>query len=154
MKNKSIWLIFIRTSGISTCCKVSKRRGGYEKWNNIVKEQNITKTKIKISKNMICKKHTYPITMDSREINVEVLQLRAKFQTAMVSCLRFVWITISSDHRRVWSANLLHMQETHSSNPPVVTGNCDLNKSRAQHHRRKRNQLTLEHSQTLQENNF
>ena len=35
-------------------------------------------------------------------------QLRAKFQTAMVSCPRFIWITNSSDHRRVWTANLLH----------------------------------------------
>ena len=27
------------------------------------------------------------------------------------------------------------MQETHSSNPPVVTGICDSNKYRARHHR-------------------
>ena len=33
--------------------------------------------------------------------NVEVLQLRVKFQTAMVSCSRFIWITNSIDHRRV-----------------------------------------------------
>ena len=29
--------------------------------------------------------------------NVEVLQIRAKSQTAMVSCSRFIWITNSSD---------------------------------------------------------
>ena len=33
-------------------------------------------------------------------VYVEILQLRAKFQTAMV-CLRFIWITNFSDHRRV-----------------------------------------------------
>ena len=27
---------------------------------------------------------------------------------AIVSCSRFIWITNSSDHRRVWTANLLH----------------------------------------------
>ena len=32
---------------------------------------------------------------------VKILQLRAKFETAMVSCLRFIPITNSSDHRRV-----------------------------------------------------
>ena len=32
---------------------------------------------------------------------VEILQLLAKFQTAMVSCSRFIWIKYSSDHRRV-----------------------------------------------------
>ena len=37
-----------------------------------------------------------------REYNFEILQLRAKFQTAMVSCSRFIRITNSSDHRRVW----------------------------------------------------
>ena len=33
--------------------------------------------------------------------NIEILQLRAKFQIAMVSFLRFIWITNSSNHRRV-----------------------------------------------------
>ena len=33
--------------------------------------------------------------------NVKILQLRVTFQTAMVSCWRFVWITNSSDKRRV-----------------------------------------------------
>ena len=33
--------------------------------------------------------------------NVEILQLRAKFQTEMVSCLRFICITNSNDHRYV-----------------------------------------------------
>ena len=32
---------------------------------------------------------------------VEILQLRAKFQTAMLSCSRFIWITNSSNHSRV-----------------------------------------------------
>ena len=32
---------------------------------------------------------------------VPILQLRAKFQTAMVPWLRFIWITNSSDHRGV-----------------------------------------------------
>ena len=40
--------------------------------------------------------------------SVEILQLRDKFQTAMVSYSRFIWITNSSDHRRVWAANFLH----------------------------------------------
>ena len=34
----------------------------------------------------------------------EILQLRAKFQTAMMSCSRFIRITNSSDHRMVWTA--------------------------------------------------
>ena len=38
----------------------------------------------------------------------EILQLRARFQTAMVSCSRFVRIRNSGNHRRVWTANLLH----------------------------------------------
>ena len=33
--------------------------------------------------------------------NVEILQLRAKFQTAMVSCSKCIWITNFSDHRKV-----------------------------------------------------
>ena len=34
--------------------------------------------------------------------NFEILQLWAKFQTAMVLCSRFIWITNSGDHRKVW----------------------------------------------------
>ena len=34
-----------------------------------------------------------------------------------------------------WVRQLLRMQEIRSSNPPVVTGICDPNKSRARHHR-------------------
>ena len=34
-------------------------------------------------------------------LEVEILQLRAKFQTATVSCSRFIWITNSSDYRRL-----------------------------------------------------
>ena len=33
--------------------------------------------------------------------SLEMLQLQAKFQTAMVVCSRFIWITNSSDRRRV-----------------------------------------------------
>ena len=40
----------------------------------------------------------------------EILQLRVKFQTAMVSRSRFIWITNASDRRRVWTKNLLHMK--------------------------------------------
>ena len=43
--------------------------------------------------------------------NGEILQLGAKFQTAMVLRLRFIWITNSSDHRRVSTANLLHRKQ-------------------------------------------
>ena len=35
------------------------------------------------------------------QIFLEILQLRAKFQTEMVPCSRFISITNSSDHRRV-----------------------------------------------------
>ena len=35
------------------------------------------------------------------------LQLLTKFQTAMVSCFRFIQIKYSSDHRRVWIVNFL-----------------------------------------------
>ena len=40
--------------------------------------------------------------------SVEILELRAEFQTSMMWWSRFIWITNSSDHRRVWIANLLH----------------------------------------------
>ena len=72
-----------------------------------------------------------------KKMTIEMLQLRAKFQAATVSCSRFVWITNSSDHSD--TANLLltkSLQEIRSSNPPVVTGICDPNKSRARHHRK------------------
>ena len=72
--------------------------------------------------------------------------------SAMVLYSRFTWITNSSDHRRVWTANHLHTmqlpnalghkattsyareQDVYSSNPPVVTGICDPSKSWARHH--------------------
>ena len=38
----------------------------------------------------------------------KIIQLWGKFRTAMVPCSRFIWITNSSNHRRVWTANLLH----------------------------------------------
>ena len=44
-------------------------------------------------------------------IYVEILELQAKFQTVMALCLRFIWITNSSDHRRVLTANLLHTKQ-------------------------------------------
>ena len=44
--------------------------------------------------------------------HVEILQLRAKFQTAVVSCSRFIRITNSSDHRRIWTTNLLHTKSS------------------------------------------
>ena len=81
----------------------------------------------------------------------------------MVSCLSYIKITNSSDHMRVWTANLLHtkslpnplghkslpnplvalwisglgndfMQEILSSIPHVVTGICDPNIIRTRHH--------------------
>ena len=45
----------------------------------------------------ICKKGP-PIYCNTHYL----LRLRAKFQTAIVSCLRFIWIANFSDHRRVW----------------------------------------------------
>ena len=40
---------------------------------------------------------------------VEILQLRVKFQTAMVSYLRLIRVTNSSDQiQRVWTANFLY----------------------------------------------
>ena len=39
---------------------------------------------------------------------IEILQFRAKFQTLMVSCSIFIWITNSSGYRRIWMANLLY----------------------------------------------
>ena len=38
-------------------------------------------------------------------------ELLFSFKIAIVPCSRFVWITNSSDHRRVWTANLLHTRE-------------------------------------------
>ena len=64
-------------------------------------------------------------------IFIEILQLRAKFQTAMVSWSRFIWITNFSDHNIT-----LRMQEIRSSNPSVGTRICDPNKPRARHHRK------------------
>ena len=69
---------------------------------------------------------------------------KGNWKTAMVSCSRFIWITNSSHHRRVWTANLLHtkslpnpccLQEIRNLNPPMVAGICDPNKSRTRHHR-------------------
>ena len=33
--------------------------------------------------------------------NIEILQLRGKFETAIVSCSRFIWMTNAVDHGRV-----------------------------------------------------
>ena len=38
----------------------------------------------------------------------KILQLWGKSETAMVSHSRLIWITNSTDHRRVWTMNLLH----------------------------------------------
>ena len=38
----------------------------------------------------------------------EILQLQVKFQTVIVSCSRFIWVTNSNDHRRFSTANLSH----------------------------------------------
>ena len=46
--------------------------------------------------------------LNRKNITVEIIQLRAKFQTVMVSCSRFIWITYPSDRRKVWTTNLLH----------------------------------------------
>ena len=58
----------------------------------------------------------------------EILQLWAKFHTAIVSCSRCIWITNSSDYSRVWTANLLNAKNLPNplghkskSNPPMVT---------------------------------
>ena len=45
----------------------------------------------------------------------EILQLRAKFHTAIVSCSRCIWITNFSDYSRVWTANLLHAKKLPNS---------------------------------------
>ena len=57
---------------------------------------------------------------------VKILQLRVKFETAMVPWSRFFWITISSDQKKV--------QVIYSS--PEVTRVCYPNKSRSRHHRK------------------
>ena len=41
---------------------------------------------------------------------IEVFQLRTNFQTVMVSCSRFIWITNSMTHRRIWTANYIYMK--------------------------------------------
>ena len=50
------------------------------------------------------------VSLNVNLMYVEILQLLAKFQTVMVLCSRFIWITNSSNHRRVWTANLLHIK--------------------------------------------
>ena len=45
---------------------------------------------------------------------IERLQLGAKFPTSMVSCSRFFWILNYSDHRSVWTVNLLHTKSLHN----------------------------------------
>ena len=37
--------------------------------------------------------------------------LKSNFESAIVLCSRFIWITNSSDHRRVWTASLLHTKQ-------------------------------------------
>ena len=87
------------------------------------------------------------------EIVTLVVSTKKSLITSMVTCSRFIWITNSSDWRRVWTANLLHTKKLpnplghkansrlgnyfickiRNSNPPVVTGIFDPNKSQAQH---------------------
>ena len=50
----------------------------------------------------------YSVWGSKKDKMIEILQLRDKFQTVMVQCSRFIWITNSSNHRRVWTENLLH----------------------------------------------
>ena len=59
---------------------------------------------------------------------VKILQLRVKFEIAMMPWSRFFWITISSDQKKV--------QMIYSSNPREVTRICYPNKSRSRHHRK------------------
>ena len=54
--------------------------------------------------------HNKPTNTFCIETDIEILQLRVKFQTVMVSYSRFIWITNSSYHRRVSFANLLHIK--------------------------------------------
>ena len=42
--------------------------------------------------------------MEAKSLDINLL----KRHSAMVSCWRFIWITNSSDYRRVWATNLLH----------------------------------------------
>ena len=66
--------------------------------------------------------------LDNNHTIVEMLQLHAKFQTAMVSGSRFIWIISSSYHKRIWTVNLLHTK--YLPNPlgqiPVTTGVFEL----------------------------
>ena len=55
---------------------------------------------------------------------VEILQLRAKFQTAMMSCSRVIWITSSTDHRKVWTANLLGWVTTSYAKDLMFKSSC------------------------------
>ena len=54
-----------------------------------------------LSSCMLEAKDLYMLQTLKIKIQVEILQLRAKFQTTMVSCSRFTWITYSSDRKRV-----------------------------------------------------
>ena len=49
----------------------------------------------------------YFFWLDQKLIN---LKNDHAFSSGMVPCSRFIWITYSSDHRRVWTANLLHIK--------------------------------------------
>ena len=54
--------------------------------------------------------------------NFEILQLQAKLHTVMVLWSRFVWITNSSHHRRVWTANILHTKKLPTPTRPWGLG--------------------------------
>ena len=56
---------------------------------------------IAVSKTAAFEKERNLVLGKEGQLNVDILQLRAKFQTAMVSCSRSIWITDFSDHRTV-----------------------------------------------------
>ena len=69
---------------------------------NIRKHRDIKLVTTDKRRNQLVSEPNYHTTRCfSENLLVEILQLRGKFQTAMVSCSRFIWITNSSGHRRV-----------------------------------------------------
>lgn len=55
----------------------------------------------------------------------------------MVPCSRIIWITKSSDHSRVWTANLLHMKQLSSTKIRLPVTQLP-NKSRVRYYRKNR----------------
>ena len=56
-------------------------------------------------KDIFSKKQNIKHMMFAGDFNMNVLDYE---YTVMVSCSIFIWITNSSDHRSVWTSNLLH----------------------------------------------